>query len=431
MNTLTPPVRKEFRVNPGKGWMLMHPSAPPENFAHWPWISCVYYRLNWCDLEPQEGQFAWNHPQWESDFKRWNAAGVPVGLDVMCCNPHGGVYSTPKWVSDSGAKGSFYRRDSGDPQHHGVVMDRWEPDYDDPIFQRKLENFLSAMAQRYDADPMVDFVTLRSYAAWGEWWGSEARHETLNWMVDIHCRLFKRTPLLIPVGMERRWEPVTKPAIQRGLGVRKDGLGGPVHPGETELFDLAYNRAPNMLEFWGPRSYLINKGWDQLFDKEECIYRWHASRVNMGYVGQAKEWVEHEPDFLDRCAKKLGYEFSIKQATFTDRLKPGERLTFDAWWRNDGVAPYVRNGSFYLLLRNGQGREVEIHRDPALPNQIRPVAHFASKYEILLPPQVKSGEWTLLAGMQDHFKDRTTPIRLAHEDDELGRVVLGIVTVQS
>ena len=93
MTTVRPEEKSGFRINPGKGWMLMMPGAGPEEFAHWPWPSLVYYRICWAELEPREGALNWEHPRWEGDFRAWTERGYSVGLDVMCCNPHGDVYS--------------------------------------------------------------------------------------------------------------------------------------------------------------------------------------------------------------------------------------------------------------------------------------------------------------------------------------------------
>lgn len=434
MRVIQPPVKDGAIANPGRGWMLMMPGAEPERFSDWRWISALYYRVNWADLEPHEGRFAWDSPAWEGDFRRWTQRGYPVGLDVMCCNPHGPAYSAPQWVAEAGCKGKFYRRDSGDPMHHGAVMDRWEPDYNDPVFKRKLEAFLGAMAARYDGDPMVEFVTLRSYAAWGEWWTtpgvSDATLDTLQWMVDLHRRLFRRTRLLIPVGSPAIWDRVIRPALDSGIGLRKDGLGGPIHPGEPELFDRAHHRAPVMLEFWGPRDYLIGRGWDKLFDKEECILKWRASRVNMGFVGQAQQWARHEPEFLDRIALRCGYRLAVREAAFDERATPGGKLRCAVWCRNDGVAAYTGTGEFLVILRDVAGREWTLARDSAYLNEIKPVGHFAFERELELPAGLAEGEYTLFLAARDLFKGLSRPLRFANVDDAEGRVAVGGVTVR-
>lgn len=436
LTTSKPATTTGFAINPGKGWMLMMPGPDRAPFADWPWVSLIYHRVCWNTLEPEEGRFDWGNPAWEGGFKPWIAAGFPVGLDVCCENPHGGEYCTPKWVRDAGCNGRIERRNDGDQMSHGKVMERWCPDYTDPIFQEKLANFLTALAARYDADPAVEYVTLRSYAAWGEWYGTAEPDDTLNWMVDLHCRLFRQTPLIIPESCPPRWPGVILPAIDRGIGVRKDGLGGPTHPGEHALFDRAHHRAPVMLEFWGARDYLRRKGWDVLFDKEECIQSWHASRVNMGFPGQARQWVENEPEFLDRMAARMGYGFRIHEAWHADTLDrqaaSGEERLFPcgAWWRNDGVAPYTRNGAIQLTLRAGDGQEHLVHEDCTGPNQITPIGHYRLDYRIELPADVAPGTYEVLIGMIDRFKGVTRPIRLAHEMDAKGRVHLGTVAVR-
>lgn len=429
MHNVRPHVKPGFRINPGKGWMLMMPGPDAVPFAHWPWVSLIYHRICWNTLEPEEGRFAWDHSGWEGGFGPWLERGYPVGLDVMCVNPHGGEYCTPEWVRKAGCKGHTERRTDGDPQSHGQVMDRWIPDYTDPIFQEKLTAFLAALSDRYDANPLVEFITLRSYAAWGEWYGTEEPDAVLNWMVDLHCRLFTRTTLLIPVSCPPRWPGVIIPALDRGIGLRKDGLGGPVHEGEHALFDRIYHRAPVMLEFWGGRRYLIDKGWDRLFDKEECIRAWHASRINMGFPGQAREWVGAEPEFLDRMAADMGYRFRIHEAWFDERVEAREDgrrpFRFGAWWRNDGLAPYLRPGALKVLLKDAEGREHLIHTDRDALRKIVPTGHYKIEYDMAIPASLRAGKYELVLLLEDHYKGKITPILPDHPCDAAGRLALG------
>ncbi len=433
MITIHPPLDDRFRTNPGKGWMLMMPGPDMAPFADWRWVSLIYHRVCWNSLEPEEGRFTWDDPSWEGGFGPWLAKGIPVGLDVMCANPHGGAYCTPEWVRKAGCKGHFEKRADGDPQSHGKVMDRWVPDYADPIFQEKLAAFLAAMAKRYDANPLVEFVTLRSYAAWGEWYGTEEPDAVLNRMVELHRSLFKQTTLLIPESCPQRWPGVIIPALDSGIGLRKDGVGGPVHPGEHALFDRVYHRAPVMLEFWGSRDYLIEKGWDTLFDKEECIRAWHASRVNMGFPGQARQWVEKEPGFLDRLGSDMGYRFRIREAWFDERPAAAgsdlRRFTFGAWWRNGGLAPHLRPGAICLFLRDVGGIMHLVHEDLNGLKEVVPTGHYKLEYAIDLPASLRAGSYELLLGLEDRYKGRATPIFTDHPSDAAGRISLGTVTL--
>ena len=43
-----------------------------------------------------------------------------------------------------------------------------EPVFDDPVFLAKFANFLSAFAKRYDGDPRIAVLDIRSYGNWGE-----------------------------------------------------------------------------------------------------------------------------------------------------------------------------------------------------------------------------------------------------------------------
>ena len=57
---------------------------------------------------------------------------------------------TPKWIYDAGAKS--YEVD-------GYL----EPDYDDPIFLEKVENFVRVLAARYDNNPNVAYLFVGHY----------------------------------------------------------------------------------------------------------------------------------------------------------------------------------------------------------------------------------------------------------------------------
>lgn len=50
--------------------------------------------------------------------------------------------ATPQWVFDAGAKG------------YDAAGWAYEPDYDDPVFLEKVENFVRAMAERYNGNRM-------------------------------------------------------------------------------------------------------------------------------------------------------------------------------------------------------------------------------------------------------------------------------------
>lgn len=135
-------------VNPQMGWTFHHYSniirnygsrlEPSDTLDDFPGLSAVYLRLPWSFIEPEEGVFNWSIV--DTPAQRRIAKGKQVAFRFSCTESWL-RYATPKWVQDAGAKG--YNFTPGKLQEDGPY---WEPDYGDPVFLQKLEQFLAAAA---------------------------------------------------------------------------------------------------------------------------------------------------------------------------------------------------------------------------------------------------------------------------------------------
>jgi hypothetical protein len=67
----------------------------------------------------------------------------------------------------SGTLEWVYRVDARYEEVNGFM----EPDYDDPVFLEKVENFVRAMAERYDGDSGTAFVDVGHFGMWGGTYG--------------------------------------------------------------------------------------------------------------------------------------------------------------------------------------------------------------------------------------------------------------------
>ena len=161
----------EALVNPGMGWTLHYYSniitnygsrlAPSDTLDDFPGLSVIYLRVPWSFLEPEEGRFDWSLV--DTPAQRWIDKGKQVAFRVTCSESWM-RYATPKWVEAAGAKGHNFTVGKGvDPD--GPY---WEPNYDDPVLLAKLDQFLTAMAKRYEDNPNVAFIDVGSYGVWGE-----------------------------------------------------------------------------------------------------------------------------------------------------------------------------------------------------------------------------------------------------------------------
>ena len=82
-------------------------------------------------------------------------------------------------------KGNLYKRSRS--------TGNWDPDYGDPIFLKKLENFHKAFAARYANKPWVEFIDIGSIGEWGE--GHTAysgRYDVPVAVVKKHIDLYRR-----------------------------------------------------------------------------------------------------------------------------------------------------------------------------------------------------------------------------------------------
>ena len=190
-------------VNPQMGWTFHFYSnsldhyggklAPSDTLDDFPGLSCIYLRLPWAYVEPEEGRFAWSVV--DAPAQRWIDKGLQVAFRFTACES-GLAYATPKWVRDAGAKGHNFTYGKGaDPQG-----DFWEPDYGDPVFLAKHKRFLEAAARRYDGNPNVAFVDVGSFGVWGEghtWSSTRLTYpaEVIKRHLDLYASIFKHTLL--------------------------------------------------------------------------------------------------------------------------------------------------------------------------------------------------------------------------------------------
>jgi hypothetical protein len=187
-------------VNPLMGWTMHFYSniltnygsqlVPSDTVDDFPGLTTVYLRVPWAFLEPEEGHFVWELI--DTPAQRWIDKGKYVAFRISAMESWM-YYATPKWVFDAGAVG------------YDVEGNYKEPDYDDPVFLEKVENFITALALRYDNNPHVVFVDVGSYGMWGEGhtvmttpkhghsWGFDTQKKH----IDLHLRHFHSTQLCI------------------------------------------------------------------------------------------------------------------------------------------------------------------------------------------------------------------------------------------
>ena len=372
------PVRRTFSEiddlfpNPGQGWMAF--GRMPGKEPRFP-CAVAYFRLNWEELEPEEGKHNWKPIDEAADA--WQKKGARVAFRIMTTNPHSkGTYASPKWLFDAGCASYEYERGGDDPTKGGARIRRIEPDYAHPLYLNKHGAFLKALGARYDGDPRVEFLDIGSYGYWGEWHtphgvGPEIRRR----IVDAYLDAFRKTPLV----MMSDDPEILAYALSRGTGYRRDGVGSPWHEQNwigskkyagVKDFARAWERAPVVFEWYGSYEYLKSRKWP--FDRAvRFMLDNHATFINDN-VGPVPDGGK---PLLEELARRAGYRFVLREASHAAKVTRGSRLELRMKWSNVGVARLYRPHPLVLYLLDAEGKPAHRVRAAADPGSWLPGDH--------------------------------------------------------
>ena len=339
--------------------------APSDTLEDWPGLSVVYLRLPWSMLEPREGQFDWSIV--DTPSQRWLQQGKQVAFRITCSESWM-RYATPKWVRDAGAKGVEYTFGEG-PTPGGPL---WDPDYLDPVFLEKLDNFLAAMASRYDGNPHVAFIDIGSFGMWGEGHtGFSSRLDESQTLavvkrhIDMHRKHFSRTLLCISDDVAGPSNPgplfpAMQYALEREVTMRDDSILVQPPPKSwyhAEMAQAFWTSLPVILEHEHMGSSLRKKAWSgELL--ERSVEDYHASYMSIHWW--PREELEANRDTIDRINRRLGYRLQLQEASWPDKVALGEPFEFRTTWANAGVAPCLPGGTWAVTLKDDKGGIVSV-----------------------------------------------------------------------
>ncbi len=408
--TVRPPDTGEALVNPGMGWVLHYYDNIPENYGSrlepsdtvddFPGLSVVYLRIPWSYIEPEEGRFNWS--VLDTPAQRWIARGKQIALRISCSESWT-RWATPEWVHRAGAKG--YDFEPGIGVKEGGPY--WEPDYDDPVFLQKLENFLAALAKRYDGNPEVAFIDVGSLGVWGEGhtFASTRRKispETVKRHIDLHLKYFKRTLLAANDDFSFHGEETIDYAREKGLTLRDDSIL--VQGGENAYFHAGMAQA-----FWRDRPVILEcehygpskeRGYWQDGSKYlQAVEEYHASYASIHWW--PREFLQENRELIDKINRRLGYRLRLVEASWQKQVKLGSRWELRWQWGNAGVAPCYRGGYPAVTWKDEKGGIVAVLVDEGLNVRSLPVAPpdkveaVESRVSFALPFQLKPGVYSV------------------------------------
>ncbi|MDO5308571.1 MAG: DUF4832 domain-containing protein [Planctomycetia bacterium] len=369
-------------INPKMGWTMHFYSNIPSNYGSrlapsdsLEWFegcSTVYLRLPWAYLEPEEGVFNWAIV--DTPAQRWISKGKKVAFRFTT-SENWMEYATPKWVFDAGAKYVRYTWGS----HEGDDGTSVDPEFDDPVYLEKLENFLAAAGRRYNGNPNVAFIDVGTYGMWGEGHSTlgidrgasysrmtpERTLAVVKKHIDLHKKYFPDTLLCISddvAGPERPGFdfPETDYAFSQGVSLRDDSIL--VQPAPKNWFhdDMAqkfWPTLPVILEHEHFKASQERGAWNSELLKKS-VEDYHASYMSIHWFPQ-QEW-EEEQETARQINRRLGYRLMPERVSYPRAVKIDE--FFDVQWRlqNRGVAPCYDGGFVTLTLKDEQDGIVSV-----------------------------------------------------------------------
>jgi hypothetical protein len=385
-------------ANPGQGWMTMR--RMPDGSGRFPY-SVAYFRLNWEELEPAEGQYQWQVI--DEPLQAWSQRNTRIAFRIMTTNAHSrGYYCSPKWLFDAGCRFHEYTVGGDDITSGGAKMTRIEPDYGDPLYLEKHGNFIRALAQRYDGHPQIEFLDIGSYGIWGEWHTRNPQPWPVRKQIlDMYLNGFRKMPL---VTMSDDAEALAY-TLPRGTGLRRDGVGSPWHEANwigskkyanVPGFAEQWQRAPVVFEWYGPYDYLVQRGWS--FDRAlEFMASNHVTLINDN-VGRVPP--DQMPK-LEEIGRRAGYRFVLREISHPEHRASGETLAVTMKWSNVGVGKLIRHHPLVLYLLDAaetivcQQTQPDVDLTTWLPGD-RTIAA-----TLPLPADLPPGRYTLGVGLVD------------------------------
>lgn len=390
-------------ANPDKGWYhhmldngvhkyLIQDEKELHNF---PGMDHLYLRLCWAFLEPEEGKFDWSYI--DNIVEKYVPMGYGISFRISCKetgNAPGSVpreingirYATPQWVKQAGAKGV-------DCPEFGNNCS-WTPDWNDPVFLEKLDNFHKAFAEKYDGKPWVRYVDVGSIGEWGEGHTHFSTRipptvEEIKTHINIYLKHYKKSQIVVTDDLlywnkpEEDVNELFEYVKSRNISFRDDSplVNWYVENNldtwtvtHAQFFEAVYQKYPTVFELEHYSAVKQNNNWkgkngSEKLEKADVsgaqIFREAMKLIHptyIGFHGYIGEWHTDNPDLTNELLNRCGYWYFPKSIRITGFKN--DILNFEIDWVNKGVAPaynaYSLKGKLIPVDKTAKTIEFEI-----------------------------------------------------------------------
>jgi hypothetical protein len=436
MNTMKiqPTITDDVLLNPGMGILYVLRGMQPVRFDQvdpQAWFlrerlcNKLEVSIPWSLLEPEEGVFAWEHPQWEGCFKSWVDRGFKVALKVRGMASRGTLYDdgTPAWVFKAGAK--FIDEDLDAWVSHPIPKRR-VPVYWDPVYLEKSAGLIRAMGERYNGKPWVEFVQIAHMGQWGEmhvsmhtpvkpWFEAGysphvylAAHRKI---IDMYVSAFPDTQLSQALGPPiftaaafAEVEEIVPYLVNRGIMLKYGGLGWNWESNEGDPFvDESIGR---LFHAYFPSTKMYMENFNTLrvmrAGLDYHLSYWHRGGEATG-LGMSYESDSDVAAIYRFMARHIGFRLALCEFECPESVEVGKEFLVRTIWQNQGSALCYRDYDLILALVNGVGDTVwEQSRSSQIPTSStawNANCVVEERYTFVID-QIPQGHYELRVGMQ-------------------------------
>ena len=315
------------------------------------------------------------------------------------------------------------------------------PDYENPLLDQALTNFIGALGARYDGDPRIGFVELGLLGYWGEWhtypettWFASVQVQ--NEVLMAYTNSFHKTRLLV------RWPAGSLNPASLPIGYHDDSFA------YDTIAPPSYNFLGLLAAAGETGKWLTQPiGGEVRPEVQPCM--WDPSQTNCVPAGQEftncvtlthASWMLNQGVFAPGFsgtqlnlalagAHQLGYELYVSNAILVDVSGSGP-LNVSVGILNTGVAPFYYDWPVQLGVLNTSNFLVQSWATPWKLSSLLPGTNTVwtfSQHE----PGLPVGQYKLLLGVPNLLTNGV-PLRFADQTqdaDLAGWLTLGQFSV--
>ncbi len=327
--------------------------APMAGSVNIPDASLRYLELTWREVEPAEGQYAWNAIEQNYDLAALREQGVHLVLRFVCDVPGKKTHmDIPDWLYEQTADGSWYSTSYGKG---------YSPDYANDVFRAAHHTVIAALAKHFDTDGFVTYVELGSLGHWGEWHiksgdglvpmpGEAIRDSYAADYLDAfsNAKLLMRRPFNIAAGNQLGlYNDMTgqEKDTNEWLGWIKNGGWYAEEPHALSAMPAFWQNAPVGGEFTS------SLPMEELLDTELSRTLQLLEASHMSFIGPKVAQAEYVQGY-QAVLKRLGYRLRVTALKLTPRA---EETVVTLTVANEGTAPFYWDWAMHLYLEDADG----------------------------------------------------------------------------